>query len=142
MCNKFESVSIGRLERFVADWEAAQGPLTVAHVASSTGKKVAVVGSGPAGLTVAADLAMKGHQVTIYEALHEAGGVLSYGIPEFRLPKDIVKREVEYVCSLGVKIVKDYIVGNTATVDELLEETRCDLPWNRRRFALVPWNTG
>ncbi len=136
LCKKYQPVSIGRLERFVADWEAAQGPLPTPPLAPSTGRRVAVVGSGPAGLTVAADLARLGHQATIFEALHEAGGVLIYGIPEFRLPKAIVKREVEYVCSLGVKIRTDFVVGNTATVDELLEEfdavflgTGAGLPW-------------
>lgn len=136
LCKKFESVSIGRLERFVADWEAAQGALPVPDLPPSSGKKVAVVGSGPAGLTVAADLVREGHHVTIFEALHEPGGVLIYGIPEFRLPKAIVRREVEYVCSLGVKLVKDFVVGTSATVDELLEEfdavflgTGAGLPW-------------
>jgi glutamate synthase (NADPH/NADH) small chain len=136
LSKKFESVAIGRLERFVADWEAAQGELPIPELPPPTGKKVAVVGSGPAGLTVAADLARQGHSVTIFEALHEAGGVLVYGIPEFRLPKTIVRREVDYVCRLGVKLVKDFIVGQTATVDELLEEydavflgTGAGLPW-------------
>jgi glutamate synthase (NADPH/NADH) small chain len=136
LAKKYESVAIGRLERFVADWEAAQGPLPVPELPPPTGKKVAVVGSGPAGLTVAADLARMGHHVTIFEALHEAGGVLVYGIPEFRLPKAIVRREVEYVCSLGVKLVKDFVVGNAATLDELLEEfdaiflgSGAGLPW-------------
>ena len=136
LCKKFESVAIGRLERFVADWEAAQGELSIPELPPPTGKKVAVIGAGPAGLTVAADLARLGHYVTIFEALHEAGGVLVYGIPEFRLPKAIVKREVEYVCSLGAKLVKDFVVGSAATVDELLEEydavflgTGAGLPW-------------
>ena len=102
----------------------------------ATGKKVAVVGSGPAGLTVAADLVRMGHKVTIFEALHEAGGVLSYGIPEFRLPKSIVKREVDYVCSLGVEVRWDFVVGSSATIDELLTDydavflgTGAGLPW-------------
>jgi glutamate synthase (NADPH/NADH) small chain len=136
LCKRFESVGIGRVERFVADWEAEQGPIPVPELAPPTGNKVAVVGSGPAGLTVAADLARMGHHVTIFEALHEAGGVLVYGIPEFRLPKAIVRREVEYVCSLGVKLVKDFVVGSSATVDELLEEfdaiflgSGAGLPW-------------
>ena len=136
LCKRFEPVGIGRLERFAADWEAAQGPIPVPDLPPPTGKKIAVVGSGPAGLTVAADLARKGHHVTIFEALHEAGGVLIYGIPEFRLPKAIVRREVEYVCSLGVKLVKDFVVGMAATLDELLEEydatflgTGAGLPW-------------
>jgi len=136
LCKKYESVGIGRLERFVADWEAAQGPVPIPDLPPPTGKKVGVVGSGPAGLTVAADLARLGHQVTIFEALHEAGGVLVYGIPEFRLPKAIVRREVEYVCALGVKLVKDFVVGTTATLDEMLKEfdalflgTGAGLPW-------------
>ncbi len=136
LCKKFDAVSVGRLERFVADWEAAQGPIPVPPLPNPTGKKVAVVGSGPAGLTAAADLARMGHHVTIFEALHEAGGVLVYGIPEFRLPKAIVKREVDYVCSLGVRIRTDFVVGSSATVDELLEEydavflgTGAGLPW-------------
>jgi len=136
LAKKYEPVAIGRLERFVADWEAIDGLMNNPSPAKPTGKKVAVVGSGPAGLTVAADLARTGHKVTIFEALHASGGVLSYGIPEFRLPKSIVKREVDYVCSLGVEIKHDFIVGNTATVDELLETydavflgTGAGLPW-------------
>lgn len=143
LAKRFESVGIGRLERFVADWEAAaeRGSLPIPKLAPPTGKRVAVVGSGPAGLTVAADLVRTGHEVTIFEALHEAGGVLVYGIPEFRLPKAIVRREVEYVCAMGVKLVKDFVIGTTATVDELLEEydavflgTGAGLPW----FLNVP----
>jgi glutamate synthase (NADPH) small chain len=133
---KFEPVAIGRLERFVADWEAGQGALPVPTHVPATGKRVAVVGSGPAGLTVAADLARLGHAVTIFEALHEAGGVLIYGIPEFRLPKAIVKREVEYVCSLGVEIRTDFVVGPAASLDELLADydevflgSGAGLPW-------------
>jgi len=136
LCKRFESVAIGRLERFVADWEAEQGPLPIPQLAPPTGKRVAVVGSGPAGVTVAADLARIGHRVTLFEALHEAGGVLVYGIPEFRLPKAIVRREVDYVCRLGVDLVKNFVVGTTATLDELLEEfdaiflgTGAGLPW-------------
>lgn len=136
---KYEPVAIGRLERFVADWEAQQRTISsnCSHPAIiQNGKKVAVVGSGPAGLTVAADLANLGYKITLYEALHEAGGVLTYGIPEFRLPKAVVRREVEYVESLGVEIVLDFVVGKTATVDELLESydavflgTGAGLPW-------------
>jgi glutamate synthase (NADPH) small chain len=136
LAKKFESVAIGRLERFVADWEAAYGQQELPALPELTHKKVAVVGSGPAGLTVAADLARMGHIVTIYEALHEAGGVLSYGIPEFRLPKTIVRREVDYVRSLGVQVRTDFVVGSTATVDELLEKydavflgSGAGLPW-------------
>ncbi|MCJ7487344.1 MAG: NADPH-dependent glutamate synthase [Candidatus Aminicenantes bacterium] len=133
---KGEPVSIGRLERFLADWEAAQGKMEIPEVAPKTGKKVAIVGAGPAGITVANDLLILGHDVTIFEALHECGGVLIYGIPEFRLPKSIVSREVEYVKRLGAQIQMDYIVGTTRTVDELLEEfdaifvgAGAGLPW-------------
>jgi glutamate synthase (NADPH/NADH) small chain len=136
LCKKYEPVAIGRLERFAADWEASNGSFAVPELPDPIYKKVAVVGSGPAGLTVAADLARKGYFVTVFEALHEAGGVLVYGIPEFRLPKAIVKREVDYIRSLGVQIKKDFVVGSAATVDELLEEynaiflgTGAGLPW-------------
>ncbi len=118
---KGDPLAIGRLERFLADWEAASGKTEKPKMAPPTGKKVAIVGSGPAGATAANDLALPGHDITIYEALHDAGGVLTYGIPEFRLPKAIVKREVEYVQSLGVKLYTDYIVGKTKTIDKLLE---------------------
>lgn len=141
LCKRFESVSIGRLERFVADWEAKHGTPSIPDIPEWTGKKVAVVGSGPAGLTAAADLAKLGHHVTIFEALHEAGGVLIYGIPEFRLPKSIVRREIDYICEMGVKLVKDFVVGSSATVDELLAEfdaiflgTGAGLPW----FPSIP----
>ncbi len=133
---KSEPVAIGRLERFLADWEAEQGATRTPRVAPANGRRVAVVGSGPAGLTVAADLAVLGYAVTVYEALHEAGGVLTYGIPEFRLPKAIVAREVEYVRSLGVDLRLDFVVGKTRTVDRLLESADAvfvaagaGLPW-------------
>jgi len=115
-------IAIGRLERYVADWERAKMGPAGSKVAppKPTGHKVAVVGSGPAGLTAAADLAKMGHSVTLFEALHVAGGVLMYGIPEFRLPKAIVKAEVDYVASLGVDIMLDVVVGKTMSVDELL----------------------
>ncbi|MEE9151527.1 MAG: NADPH-dependent glutamate synthase [Thermoplasmata archaeon] len=116
-------VAIGRLERYVADWELAhKDEMGQAESAKATGKKVAVVGSGPAGLTVAADLAKLGHDVTIFEALHVAGGVLMYGIPEFRLPKGVVQSEVEYVRSLGVEINLDSVIGKIALVDELFKD--------------------
>ena len=118
---KGDPLAIGRLERFLADWEAASGATETPDIAPPTGKKVAIVGSGPAGVTVANDLALLGHEVTIFEALHDAGGVLTYGIPEFRLPKAIVKREVDYVRSLGVGLYTDYIVGKTKKIDKLLE---------------------
>lgn len=119
---KGEPIAIGRLERFAADYEAQQGDIRVPEIAKPTGKKVAVIGAGPAGLTVAGELSKKGHEVTVYEALHKAGGVLVYGIPEFRLPKAIVQREVDYVSKLGAKIKVDVIVGQAVTMDELFEQ--------------------
>ncbi len=115
--------AIGRLERYVADWERAHpevGEKQKERVAFN-GKKVAVVGSGPAGLTCAADLSKLGYEVNIFEAFHVAGGVLMYGIPEFRLPKDVVQAEVDYVRSLGVEIKLDHVIGKIATVDEVLQ---------------------
>jgi len=121
LAKKEAPIAIGRLERFVADWErTTAGAAKKPKLPKPTGKRVAVVGSGPAGLTAAADLAKLGHGVTIFEALHVAGGVLMYGIPEFRLPKAIVQNEVDYVASLGVKIELDSVVGKLATIDELL----------------------
>jgi len=117
---KFEPVAIGRLERFVADLELETG-LPPVSSAKPSGKKVAVVGSGPAGLTAAADLAKLGHEVILFEALHKAGGVLMYGIPNFRLPKEVVGAEVEYVKSLGVKLEADIVIGKLYSVDELLQ---------------------
>ena len=116
-----EPVGIGRLERFIADYEREKGVKPPKKV-KPTGKKVAVVGSGPAGLTCAGDLAKMGHGVTVFEALHAPGGVLMYGIPEFRLPKAIVNAEVDYIKQLGVDVKYDVIVGKTITVEELLEE--------------------
>ena len=119
---KGEAVSIGKLERFVADW-ARENNIRPVGAAEKKGKKVAVIGSGPAGLTCAGDLAKMGYDVTIFEALHEAGGVLVYGIPEFRLPKEnVVTKEIENVLSLGVKIETNVIVGKSVTIDELLNE--------------------
>jgi glutamate synthase (NADPH/NADH) small chain len=115
------SVSIGYLERFVADYEREHGDVFIPDIPESTGYKIAVVGSGPAGLTVAGELAKKGHEVTIFEALHKAGGVLVYGIPEFRLPKSIVESEVDYLRKLGVKVDVNSVIGKIETVDELLE---------------------
>ena len=117
---KGEPVAIGRLERFAADFDRAHGEFTMPSMAAPTGKKVAVVGSGPAGLTLAGDLVKKGHQVTVFEALHKAGGVLVYGIPEFRLPKAIVQSEVDYLQKLGVEMKTDMVIGKIYTVDELL----------------------
>ncbi|MCL4874943.1 NADPH-dependent glutamate synthase [bacterium] len=117
---KNEPVSIGRLERFAADYEREHGEVTIPQIPSWSGKKVAVVGAGPAGLTVAGDMVKKGHKVTVFEALHVAGGVLVYGIPEFRLPKKIVQSEVDYLRRMGVEIVLNAVVGKIETVDELL----------------------
>jgi len=122
LAKKDAPVAIGRLERYVADWELANAS-SITHqesTVSKTNKRVAVLGAGPAGLTAAADLAKFGHDVTIFEALHISGGVLMYGIPEFRLPKHIVQTEVEFVKSLGVEIKLDMVMGRVATVDELL----------------------
>lgn len=119
---KGDAVSIGKLERFVADWAGRQG-IRPEGAKEKKGKKVAVIGSGPAGLTCAGDLAKMGYDVTIFEALHEPGGVLVYGIPEFRLPKEeVVKKEIENVKSLGVSIETNVIVGKSVTIDELLNE--------------------
>ncbi len=123
---KGEAVSIGKLERFTADWARENGIRPEAP-AEKNGKKVAVIGSGPSGLTCAGDLAKLGYDVTIFEALHEAGGVLVYGIPEFRLPKEkVVKKEIENVKNLGVKIETNVVIGRSVTVDELMEEEGFD----------------
>lgn len=119
---KGEAVSIGKMERFVADWARENG-IKPQPAAEKKGHKVAVIGSGPAGLTCAGDLAKMGYDVTIFEALHEAGGVLIYGIPEFRLPKDkVVAKEIENVKALGVKIETNVVIGKAGTIDELMEE--------------------
>ncbi len=118
---KGDPVGIGRLERFAADWELNQG-VVPPEVPASTGKRVAVVGAGPAGLTAAGDLARMGHQVTVFEALHVAGGVLMYGIPEFRLPKKVVQAEIDYIKKLGVDIQVNAVVGKVTSVDELFAE--------------------
>lgn len=119
---KFEPVSIGRLERFVADYERRSGQKNKIEMAPSTGKKVAIVGSGPSGVTAAGDLAKLGHKVTIFEALHEPGGVLIYGIPEFRLPKKIVADEIQSLVEMGVDIRTNAVIGKLYTVDELMED--------------------
>lgn len=121
LSKKSKPVAIGRLERFVADWEMAHGEAPPIAIKPS-GKKVAVIGSGPSGLTVAADLARLGHEVTVMEALHTPGGVLVYGIPEFRLPKAIVQWEIDNIKKLGVTIKTNMVVGKINTIDELLEE--------------------
>lgn len=120
--NVDEAVAIGRVERFVADWVRENGKEARAKKAKSNGKKVAIVGSGPSGAACAADLAKKGYEVHIFEAFHKAGGVLTYGIPEFRLPKEIVKKEFENLEKLGVKIHLDTLIGRTRTIKQLMSE--------------------
>jgi glutamate synthase (NADPH/NADH) small chain len=138
---KNEPVAIGRLERFLADWEAEQGEAELPPKPKSTGKKIVIVGAGPAGITAAADLVRLGHKVDMFEALHEPGGVLVYGIPEFRLPKAIVFREINYLERLGVRIFMNHVIGMIKSIDELLGEydavflgTGAGLPW----FLNVP----
>ena len=126
LTKRFSSLAIGHLERFVADYERATGQVGLPERAPLTGKKVAIVGSGPAGLSCAGDLALRGHDVTVLEALHEIGGVLVYGIPEFRLPKDIVRSEVDNMRKMGVAFETNVVVGKTVTVDELLGEEGYD----------------
>ena len=137
------TIAIGRLERFLGDWEAVQENAEIPEIPPPTGRKVAIVGGGPAGLTAAADLVKLGHSVIIFEALHKMGGVLSYGIPEFRLPKKIVDREVDYLRRLGVEMRTDYVIGNIRSIDNLLETydavfvaTGAGLPW----FMEMPGN--
>lgn len=123
LAKKGAPVAIGRLERYIADWELGRHDETeIMPERPSTGKKAAVIGAGPSGLTAAAELARLGHEVTVFESLHIAGGVLMYGIPEFRLPKSIVQAEIDYVKSLGVKIELNTVIGKTLTIDELFTE--------------------
>jgi glutamate synthase (NADPH) small chain len=133
---KHESVAIGRLERFLADWERNEQEQKLPKIPPKTGKKIAVVGAGPSGITVAADLVKLGHQIDIFEALHKPGGVLVYGIPEFRLPKEIVFKEINFLKKMGVKIHLDCVIGMIRSLDEMLEEfeavflgTGAGLPW-------------
>ena len=121
-----KAVAIGRLERYVADWERANNKITVPTPAPETGKKVAVIGSGPAGLTVAADTRRAGHSVTVFEAFHKTGGVMVYGIPEFRLPKEIVSKEVENLKKMGVEFKTSFLVGRTETLEQLLDREGFD----------------
>ncbi len=121
-----KAVNIGRIERFVADWEESHNARVEPTIAPPSGKKVGVVGSGPAGMTAAADLRREGHEVVMFEALHKAGGVLVYGIPEFRLPKKIVEQEFKALQEMGVKIERNFLVGRTANVTDLLEEEGFD----------------
>ena len=141
IAKRFKPVAIGHLERFAADYERESGRIQLPKRAAATGKKVAIVGSGPAGLACATDLAQWGHEVTVYEALHEYGGVLVYGIPEFRLPKKILGDEINNLEKMGVRFVKNFIIGRTMTVDELMEVegfdaifigTGAGLPWFMR----------
>src|SRR6202007_2270582 len=120
LSKKVKPLGIGYLERFVADYEKRMGPHVVPTV-RPTGKSIAVVGSGPSGLTPAGDLVQKGHAVKVFEALHELGGVLVYGIPEFRLPKQIIREQVDYMRAMGVEFETDVVVGRTITIDELFE---------------------
>ena len=122
---KVDSLGIGYLERFVADYEQRMGTALPPN-APPTGKKVAIVGSGPAGLSAAGDLVQKGHQVHVFEALHEIGGVLVYGIPEFRLPKQVIREQIDQMREMGVEFETDVVVGKTVTVDELFEEEGYD----------------
>ena len=117
-----KAVAIGRLERFVADWERNNDKTTIPPVASDTGRKVAIIGSGPAGLAAAADIRRAGHNVTVFEALQKTGGVMVYGIPEFRLPKTIVTKEVENLKKMGVRFETNFLVGRTATLEQLLKD--------------------
>ncbi len=122
LSKKGQPIAIGRLERFAADYEAQIGEIKAPPVSAPTGKQVAIVGAGPAGLTVAGELAKLGHKVTVFEALHKAGGVLVYGIPEFRLPKRIVQQECDYIEKLGVEIRTSFVVGKSKTIDELMTD--------------------
>ena len=135
---KGDPVGIGRLERFVADWHNAHST-EAPEKPQSNGHKVAVVGSGPAGLTCAGDLAKKGYEVTVYEALHLAGGVLVYGIPEFRLPKSIVQKEVDGLKAMGVKVETNMVIGRILTIEELKDEYgyEADAPYSGSAFDLA-----
>jgi glutamate synthase (NADPH/NADH) small chain len=124
--NKFEPLGIGYLERFVADYERASGQVGLPEKAPPTARKLAIVGSGPAGLSAAGDLIRRGHQVTVFEALHEIGGVLIYGIPEFRLPKEIVRHEVDVLRRMGIDFQTNVVIGKTVTIDELMNEEGYD----------------
>ncbi len=122
LSKRFAPLGIGYLERFVADYERSQGTVSLPPKAPPTGKRVAIIGSGPAGLSAAGDLVLKGHVVTVFEALHEPGGVLVYGIPEFRLPKSIVRQEIDNLRAMGIQFETNVVIGKTITIDELLGE--------------------
>jgi glutamate synthase (NADPH/NADH) small chain len=138
---KQEPLAIGALERFVADWERENLSLATPRKIDPAAPKVAVVGSGPAGLTAAADLAQRGYRMTVFESLHAPGGVLRYGIPEFRLPRDVLDREVAYVRSLGVEIETNVLVGRTIALDELMAEEGCEAVFVATGAGL-PWFLG
>lgn len=121
-----KAVSIGRIERYVADLEREQGTTVMPQIAKETGKRVAIVGSGPSGITAAADIRKEGHEVTIFEAFHKPGGVMVYGIPEFRLPKAIVAKEIENLTEMGVKVETNFLVGRTRKLTDLIEKDRFD----------------
>jgi glutamate synthase (NADPH) small chain len=123
---KGDPIAVGNLERFAADWERDHNAVEIPAVKAPNGRKVAIVGSGPAGLTASGELVKEGFAVTVFEALHEAGGVLVYGIPEFRLPKEIVRKEIEYLEKLGVTLIRNCVVGRTITVEELFNEEGFD----------------
>ena len=126
MGKKVQPLGIGYLERFVADYEQRHLDISNLPKAAPTGKKVAIVGSGPSGLTAAGDLVQKGHQVHVFEALHTPGGVLVYGIPEFRLPKQIIREQIDYMRAMGVEFETNVVVGRTVTIDELMNEEGYD----------------
>ncbi len=126
LCKKVDSLGIGYLERFVADYELRHMDVKSVTKPAPSGKKVAIVGSGPSGLTAAGDLVQKGHKVRVFEALHELGGVLVYGIPEFRLPKQIIREQLDYMRAMGVEFETDVVVGRTVTIDELVNDEGYD----------------
>ena len=138
---KERPIAIGALERFVADWERASGTVSIPEVAPPTGCKVAVVGSGPAGLTAAFELAKRGHKVTIFEALHRPGGVLFYGIPRFRLPGEVIEAEIACLQKMGVEVICNALVGKLVTIDELVQEEGFDGVFVGTGAGL-PWFTG
>ncbi len=141
LSKKGDSVAIGRLERFVADFQAKHGGGRIPKAAAPSGKKIAIVGAGPSGLTAAFDLTVMGHKVTVFEALHKAGGVLVYGIPEFRLPKAIVEREVKVLEQMGVEIKLNYVIGKIKTIDQLMSEDGFDAVYICNGAGL-PWFMG
>ena len=132
-----KAVSIGRVERFVADLQRESGKQSVPEVKPATGRKVAVIGSGPASITVAADVRREGHEVTMFEAFHKPGGVLIYGIPEFRLPKAIVQKEIDLLVAMGVKLELNYVVGRTRKIKDMMEQDGFDAVFVGDRKSVV-----